>query len=76
MRSPAHDIYSCGILLYELLARRVPDLGNYTKLELFDRTWAPLDPVVSRALAHVDGRYVSAAEFREALSDAAQALPG
>lgn len=74
-RSPAHDIYSCGVILYELLARRVPDLGNYVELGQIDTTWAPLDPVVRRALARIDARFPSAAEFRAALAAAASSLP-
>ena len=74
-RTPAHDIYSCGVILYELLARRVPDLGNYVELARIDPTWAPLDPILKKALAHVDVRFTSAAEFQMALVQALRALP-
>lgn len=73
-RSPAHDVYSCGVILYETVARQVPDPSRYKPLATVDQRWAPLDPLVQRAIAPAGERFSSATEFREALEAVYESL--
>ena len=75
------DIYSCGIMLYQLLAGERPYEGSMTSImhkvmttvppapsELTVTSPATLDRVVARAMARrPEDRYADAAEFAEAL---------
>jgi eukaryotic-like serine/threonine-protein kinase len=82
------DLFSCGVLLYELLTGVVPFRGSPSEVMyqvLHQEPLAPslrmqgvalpliFDTIVARALAkRADNRYASAAEMREALLAAAQ----
>lgn len=80
------DLFSCGVLLYELLTGNAPFVGSASSVMyqvLQQQPPAPstlpgsvstpaLDAVVARALAkHPGNRYASADEMRRALLDAA-----
>lgn len=66
-RSPLHDIFSCGVITYELVARRLPDPHDYHALANLDVQYASLDTVLIRALSAARLRFHSAEEFADAL---------
>jgi serine/threonine protein kinase len=68
LRSPLQDVYACGIMLYEALAGRRPDPANYLPLGTLNPAHAPLDPIVSHAIAGAKARLTSAGEFADQLS--------
>lgn len=73
-RRPGHDIYSCGVMLFQIFANRQPRFPSES-LGALDPNLERLDPIVKRALAPVDERYSSASEFADALASAAELLP-
>jgi hypothetical protein len=66
-RSVLHDIYSCGVIVYELIARRRPDASDYKRLITINADCVGIDPVVLKALGPARSRFRSAGDFREAL---------
>lgn len=66
-RSPLHDIYSMGVVLYEVLAGNRRGLVDGIPLSAVDVNLAPLDPVIEQATARADRRFQTAAEFANAL---------
>lgn len=67
-RSPLHDIYSCGVILYELLARRLPDDPRTIDLASIDPGFAPVDEVIRKAVAPSAKRYQTARQLLDDLS--------
>ena len=59
-RSHLHDIYSCGIMLYECIAHRMPDPANYKPLSDIDDKYKDLDTIVRNAIAGETARTQSA----------------
>jgi Protein kinase domain len=66
-RSPLHDIYSMGVVLYEVLAGNRRGRVDGITLASLDPALAPLDHVISFATARADHRFKAAAEFGVAL---------
>jgi serine/threonine protein kinase len=62
-----HDIYSCGVTLYQAFAGQLPDLQKYVPLSSSKRSLSALDPIIRRSLDDVSNRYRSAKEFAQEL---------
>lgn len=76
LRSVLHDVYSCGVIAYELIAGQRPDPADYKHLaSLHDEALAPIDDVLKKAIAPAPERYPSAAIFRDQLRTATAHLP-
>ncbi|MFO0068694.1 MAG: serine/threonine-protein kinase [Alphaproteobacteria bacterium] len=67
LRDLRQDIYACGIMLYEVLARRRPVPNDYESLATVAGDMAVLDPLIRRAIGPLSVRFPSAYEFRDAL---------
>jgi serine/threonine-protein kinase len=65
LRTEKHDVYSCGILLYEAFARFLPNPQEYSPLSTIDKSWALLDEVIQSAIAPSGTRLSSITEFRQ-----------
>ena len=59
-RSHLHDVYSCGIMLYECIAHSLPDPANYKPLIDLDNKYKDLDAVIKNAIAGENIRTQSA----------------
>jgi serine/threonine protein kinase len=66
-RSTAHDIYSCGILLYEIFATYLPNIQEYKPLAIIDPLLSGIDSIVQKATSPVNTRYESAQNMRGAI---------
>ena len=63
LRSPLHDVFACGVMLYEVLAGTRPDLNDYQPLALVKKEFGVLDPVIRNAIAPASSRIESASSF-------------
>ncbi len=66
-RSPLHDVYSCGIMLYESFAHRLPDPANYKPLVEINEVYIDLDLIIEQAIAGESDRISTAGEFARQL---------
>jgi len=71
LRSPLQDIYACGVMLYEVVAGALPEVGNYQPLETINSEFAVLDPLVCEAIASAKKRLPDAATFLSRLAEVA-----
>lgn len=63
IRSQLHDVYACGIMLYETLAGHRPDPANYQSLQTVRDEYSLFDPIVVAAIAGAARRTRSAGLF-------------
>lgn len=63
-RTKGHDVYACGILLYEAFARVLPNPQDYEPLSGIDPGWSVLDDIVQSAIAPASQRLSSASELK------------
>jgi hypothetical protein len=71
-RSERQDIYASGMLLYEVIGRRLPDPNDYEPLEGKIEWVDGLDEVIKEAIAPERKRFQSVAAMREKLADVAR----
>jgi serine/threonine protein kinase len=67
MRSPLHDIYACGMMLYETFAGHRPDPLEYQPLKKAAAEYEPLDQIVVSAIQGARNRTKSADLFADQL---------
>lgn len=67
-RSPLHDVYACGVMLYESFAQCRPDPANYVSLTKIDQAYGVLDRIIEQAIAGERTRTSSAREFANQLA--------
>jgi serine/threonine protein kinase len=65
-----HDIYSCGVTLYEALMGHRPNVQNYVTISSVKPKLSAADGVLQKSLDRVDRRYASASAFSADLSHA------
>ncbi len=66
-RSPLHDVYSCGIMLYESFGHRLPDPANDKPLVKINEEYIDLDLIIEQAIAGESDRTSTAGEFSRQL---------
>ena len=69
-----HDIFSCAVSLYEILAGRRPDIQSPQPLSSFRPELAAIDPIIRQGLAPAAQRFKSAGVFASALRQGARQL--
>ena len=69
-----HDIFSCAVSLYEILAGRRPDIQSLQPLSSFRPELAAIDPIIRQGLAPAAQRFKSAGAFASALRQGARQL--
>jgi len=76
IRSKQHDIYSCGIMLFEIFVGRKPDPMDLSSLGEVDDRLRCLDVVIGNALAPATRRFQEPEDFMKELYIAGQGLIG
>lgn len=71
-RTPKQDIYACGMLLYQVLAGRLPDPTDYQPIEDEVEECSGIDEVIRKAIAPEKRRIESASDFLTLLRE----MPG
>jgi predicted Ser/Thr protein kinase len=67
-RSKLHDVYACGVMLYEAIAGHRPDPANYAPLARVGTDYAVFDPIIQQAISGEATRISSTKEFAARLS--------
>lgn len=73
-RSPGHDIYSIGVMLYECFGRELPRTENYDPLSRMRSDLEIVDQIVRTALMPEENRFRSISELRLSLMNAVHAF--
>ena len=73
-RTPKQDVYSCGVLLYQVLAARLPNPDEYESIECMVNGYEGIDSVIQAALAPERQRIATATELRTKLNSVAFGL--
>jgi serine/threonine protein kinase len=67
LRTPLHDVYSCGVVAYQLCACQLPTPRTYKPLASVDGSLSALDMLIMKALAPAPQRFQSAKAFAHEL---------
>lgn len=62
-RSKLQDVYACGVTLYEILARELPDVGDYRSIEQSCPGIGGVDALIQDAIKPEKSRLSSIGEF-------------
>jgi predicted Ser/Thr protein kinase len=73
-RTVKQDVYSCGVLLYEVIAGRLPRSGEYKPIDGLIDGYEGIDKVIRAALAPEQRRLETAEQMRSELNSIAFGL--